>query len=418
MINNVHEFKHKSGLNVIFVPKPGFSERYAIFATKYGSMDSALKNALSGGIMEVPLGIAHFLEHKLFEQEQGNVMADYAVLGAKPNAFTSTSKTAYLFSCANNFEKCLRLLLNYVQNPYFTKENVENEKGIIAQEINMYLDNPDFMVYMNLLKGLYVEHPVRNDIAGTVESISFITPDILNLLYNTFYTPDNMVLVIVGDEQLEDIERIIDESIEDRWVNRESTGYVSEIMEESPGICEKILKIKMEVPTPIFAFGYKDNEVDGTPLNLCRKELEARILLEVMFGRSSDFYSELYNGGLINDTFYTFYEMGRGYAFAMLGGESKEPEKVIERIQKQITEAKRGNVIDEKNFSRIKNSMYGSFIKRFNSVEGVGRLYMNSYLNGVSVIDYFSLYDKIDYYSAMKQLKLFDESKSSISIAE
>lgn len=414
-MDKVLEYKHKSGLQVFFVPKPGYSERYAMFTTKYGSVDSSLKDIQTGGILDVPLGIAHFLEHKLFEQEKGNVMQDYARMGAKPNAFTSPTQTSYLFSCSTNFEPCLKLLLHYVQNPYFTPENVEKEKGIIGQEINMYLDNPDSRVYMNLLKALYVENPVKQDIVGSIESISLITPDILYLLYHTFYTPKNMVLVIVGDEKLEDIQRIVDESIEPQWETHAPTGYTANLIQEPIGICEKQILCQMDVATPLFMFGYKDSKFQGAPLELAKKEIQLKLLHEILFGSSSSFYNELYQEGLINDSFYTFYELERSFAYSAFGGEAKDPFKVIERIQKRIQEAKRGE-LEEADFNRIKNCSYGSFIKRFNSIEGICRMCTSAALADISVFDYFSLYDKIDFNGVMDQLAHFDESKTSISI--
>jgi len=416
-MDKIYEFNHKSGLPVIFIPKPGFSERYAMFTTKFGSADSCLTNLnlSSVGKMDVPQGIAHFLEHKLFEQKDGDVMSEYAKMGVRPNAFTSSTQTSYLFSCTNNFEPALKLLLNYVQNPYFTPENVDKEKGIIGQEINMYLDNPDSVIYMNFLRGLYVNNPVRNDIAGSIESISAITPDILYLLYNTFYTPENMVLVIVGDEEPSEIRRIVEESMEEQWVNRNSTGYAPYNVTEPMGIFEKYTEHKAEVSTPSFMFGYKDNQHFDDPIYLAKKEIEVKILLEMLFGRCSDFYGSLYSEGIINESFYSFYELERGFAYTAFGGESRESSRVIERIQKRIHEAKHGN-ISETDFSRIKRGSYGSFIKGFNSVEGVCRLYTNAALADVSVFDYFSLYDKIDFNSVVKRIKLFDESKSAISV--
>ena len=417
MLNNVTEYKHKSGLNVIYIKKPGFNERYAMFTTKYGAIDSFLKNTSTNETLEVPQGIAHFLEHKLFEQEDINVMQEYARLGASPNAFTSSVQTSYLFSCANNFEKSLRLLLKYVQSPFFTEQNVEKERGIIEQEINMYLDNPDAVVYMNFLKALYVAHPVRNDVAGTVESISNITPDLLNFLYNTYYIPENMVLTVSGDESEDVIKSIVDEEITKEWYSRERTGYVTDFPAEPKEVCQRKISAKMDVAMPNFIFGYKDVNDEENALERVKKELELKFVMEVLFGESSKFYATLYNEGLINDTFFNFYKSERSFSFAAFGGETKYPEKVVDKIKECIFDAKSGG-IDEEAFARIKNSNYGAFVKRLNSVERVGRLYTSAYFAGISVIDYFSLYDRINFNSAVKHLGLFDENRSAISIVE
>jgi len=415
MFENIFEFTHKSGLKVIFVPKPGFNERYAMFTTKYGSIDSTLESVKTGEILDVPLGIAHFLEHKLFEQEDGDVMEIYAKMGVRPNAFTSNTQTSYLFSCANNFNKSLELLLKYVQNPYFTEESVEKEKGIIEQEINMYLDNPSSMVYSNLMRGLYVNHSVRHEIIGSVESIGAITPDTLYMLYNTFYTPKNMVLVVVGDEEPSTIESIVNNSILDEWVGREPAGFTAITKDEPDVICEKSIRCEMDVSLPIFMMGYKDNELLCDPVASSKKNLELKFLQEILFGESSFFYDKLYSEGLINDTFFNFYELERSFAFSAFGGESREPERVVERIEQCIYDAKRGDV-SESDFKRVKKAAYGEFVRRFNSVEGVCRLYTNGYLADISVVDYFTLYDKINLDGVLSQLKVFDESMKSMSV--
>ena len=410
-----YRFQHPSGLTVLFVPKPGFQERYAMFTVKYGSADILFQKQSTGMPWEAPAGIAHFLEHKLFEQPEGSVDGLYAKMGAKSNAFTSTAQTSYLFSCASHFEECLRLLLHYVQNPYLTTENVEKEKGIIGQEINMYLDNPDTVLYMNMLRGLYHARSIRNDIAGSIESIRKITPEVLYQMYHTFYTPKNMLLVVVGDEQPETIERIVNESVEEHWVKGTPTGLTPIYEEEPQEIKQAYTEQKMDVSMPQFMIGYKDTDIFSTPLERCKREVELQILHELLFGKSSDFYEELYNEGLINDGFYNTYELERGYALSILGGESKEPQAVLERIAKRVEQVEQGLIL-QKDFQRIKNSRYGSFVKQFNSIEGICRLYTTLGLMDVRVIDYFSLYDKIDFNSVLGQWKHFDLQKATLSV--
>ncbi len=410
------EYRHNSGLKVILAKMPGYSEKFAMFTTKYGSVDSVLRNETAvGGTIDVPLGTAHFLEHKLFEQKDIDIMSKYAELGARPNAFTSHTQTSYLFSCTENFDKCLALLLDFVQTPFFTDENVEKEKGIIGQEINMYLDNPDSVVYTNFMKGMYIENPVKNDIAGSIESISQIMPDILYVLYNTFYTPENMVLVIAGDVDFDEVQKIVDRGMKKEWTGRKKTGYVSQIPREPWGIAEKFTERKMSVSIPLFMFGYKGWSPEEEPVLTAKRELEMQILVEMLFGKSSDFYGELYGEGLINESFYGFYDSERSFEYSAFGGESKSPEKVVDRIQKRISEAKKGN-ISEKDFERIKKSAYGSFIKKFNFAESICRIYTALMLEGIPPIDYFSLYDKINFNNVTEQLKHFDESKSVISV--
>ena len=191
--------KLDSGLDVLLIPKKGYIKKYAIFSTKYGSNDNKFIPINENDVIQVPEGIAHFLEHKLFEEPEGNIFDEFSKLGTNVNAFTNFNQTSYLFSCTDNFCESLELLIKFVQNPYFTDENVEKEKGIIAQEIKMYEDNPGWRVFFNALKGMYFEHPVKIDIAGTIESIQNIDKETLYKCYNTFYNPKNMVLVTVGE---------------------------------------------------------------------------------------------------------------------------------------------------------------------------------------------------------------------------
>ena len=209
----LYEYVHESGLKVLFVKKPGYNKKTAMFGTNYGSIDNVFKVQGSDKEIVVPDGIAHFLEHKLFEQEDGNMLDKFSKLGASPNAFTSFNQTVYYFSCADLFEENFRMLLSYVQNPWLTDENVEKEKGIIGQEIRMYEDNPNWRVFFNLLDCLYVNHPVKLDIAGSIESISKITKELLYDCYHTFYTPSNMVVVVVGDLVPEEVFSIVENMI-------------------------------------------------------------------------------------------------------------------------------------------------------------------------------------------------------------
>ncbi|PKM80037.1 MAG: peptidase M16, partial [Firmicutes bacterium HGW-Firmicutes-13] len=282
------------GLEVFVLPKKGYNKKYASFATKFGSIDSKFYVGKNGGVLEVPDGVAHFLEHKLFEEEGGNVFDEFGRLGASANAYTNFNMTNYLFSSTDNFEECFELLLNFVQKPYFTKESVEKEKGIIEQEIRMYQDNPGWRIFFNLLGLLYRVHPVRKDIAGTVESIQEIDENVLYKCYQTFYHPSNMALFVVGDLDAPKIIEQVKVNLEKR--NYEVLGEIKRIYPEEPaGIAKRVAEENMEVSQPLLNLGFKDRNIGFTGRDLLKKEISTELLLEIIFGKSSGLYDKLYD---------------------------------------------------------------------------------------------------------------------------
>ncbi|HZJ83587.1 MAG TPA: pitrilysin family protein, partial [Clostridia bacterium] len=286
--------KLKSGLNLYILPKPGYNEQFAIYATQYGSNDSEFVPLDQKDPIRVPDGIAHFLEHKLFEEEEGNVFEEYSKLGAQPNAFTNFNMTAYHFTSTGNFYECLEVLMGFVGRPYFTDENVEKEKGIIAQEIKMYEDNPNWRVYFNLLKGVYHNHPVREDIAGTVESIYEIDKETLYECYRTFYHPTNMVLFIAGDV---DPDKVIQQA-EEHFVRQKSENVGGEIIriypEEPTDVFKDRIEESLAVSRPMFALGFKDGDITGGGDRLLEKIIANDIIMDMLVGPSSDTYNRLY----------------------------------------------------------------------------------------------------------------------------
>ena len=409
----LYEYTHSSGLKVYVLPKKGYYKKFAAFGTRYGSIDSEFVVPGDTESLKVPDGIAHFLEHKLFEQKDGNVMDKYAALGASPNAFTSFNQTVYLFSCTEKFQECFELLLDYVQNPYITEESVEREKGIIGQEIKMYEDDPNWRVYFNLLSALYNEHPVKKDIAGTVESISHINREILYQCFKTFYHPSNMVIVAGGDIDYEDVFKSVDKFIEAKTNEGEIKRIYSQ---EIPQIHKDYVEQSMEVSIPLFYFGYKDTCSWKIGSEAMEREVAMKILLEMFFGRSSDIYDELYRGGLINSSFGFDYTLEADYAYSMIGGESPEPLEV-KRIVVQKLDGFKKNGLNKMNFERTKRMMKGRFVRSLNSVEKVCRGFLSTCFNGVNVFDYYEIYDTIDFnYTKKVFLEHFDEKKLSLSV--
>ncbi|MCX7921319.1 MAG: insulinase family protein [Clostridia bacterium] len=389
----MHVYQHKSGLKAFVIPKKGYYKKYATFSTHYGSINNEFIVPGEKEVTRVPDGIAHFLEHKLFEQKDGSVMDKFSELGSNPNAYTGFSQTVYLFSCTDKFNQNFRLLLDFVQNPYITEESVEKEKGIIGQEIKMYEDDSGWRAYFNLLKAFYKNNPVRIDIAGTVDSISKINRDVLYKCYNTFYHPSNMVILVVGDVDHKEVFEHVEKSIS----VTDSIPEIKRIFPEEPTtLNETYIEQSLEVSTPLFQMGFKDNRLDTKGIDCLKHEIAVKILLGMIMGRSSKLFNELYSEGLINSTFEYDYTIEESYAFSMFGGESSNPEKVKERILNSVNAMKQ-NGLDSHIYDRIKKAMQGRLIKQLNSIERISHSFISVYFKGVSLFDYFDVYDKITF---------------------
>jgi len=378
--------KLDNGLEVFILPKEGYSRQFAIFATNFGSIDSKFKIPGESEINEVPDGVAHFLEHKLFEEEKGNVFDKFSKLGASANAYTNFTNTAYLFSCTNNFYQSLEVLLGFVQNPYFTHENVEKEKGIIGQEIRMYDDNGEWRSFFNLLQALYHNHPVRIDIAGTVESISKIDKDVLYKCYNTFYHPDNMMLFIAGDVDVNKTIEVIEKNILSETLERPE-----DIMRFYPDEPKEIYKNRIEqhltVSQPLFNIGFKDQDVGYGGERLFIKDIGTTVLMEMIFGKGSDIYTDLYREGLINDTFSFDFNSQIDYSYSILGGESPDPDRVAEILKEKVTGI-RPEHLTEKDFYLARNKLLGRYLKNFNSLDHIASNFVAFHFNGINFLEF------------------------------
>ncbi len=374
-----------NGLPVYVLPKRGYNKKYATFATKYGSIDNVFRTP-EAGTVEVPDGIAHFLEHKLFEQEEGNVFDEFAGLGASANAYTTYTTTTYLFSATDNFYESLRVLLRLVQDPYFTVENVEKEKGIIEQEIRMYEDMPEARVGSNLMRAMYSAHPVRIDVVGTVESIRLITRDMLYKCYETFYRPQNMAVLVVGDVEPA---RVFDEVAAGTGFGGRTGG--GDIVRVFPGEPEEVatgrVSEEMVVASPLLEIGFKDNPGGLRGMDLLEREVATKVLLETMFGRSSDLYSSIYEQGLVDEKFGATHESEMEYAASFAGGESRDPQRLHALIMRYIEETRRTG-LEEAAVDRAVRKMSGEFVSLFNSPERMAYRF-NAYLfKGINLFDY------------------------------
>ena len=319
-----YRLRHPSGLSIYVWPKPGYKACYATFAARYGSIDTAFMRQGDAAPTVVPAGIAHYLEHKLFESEDGDAFSRYAKTGASANAYTSFDRTAYLFSCTDRFEESLEILLDFVQSPYFTEETVKKEQGIIGQEIRMCEDNPERRVLFNLLRGLYAVHPVRLDIAGTVESIAEITPELLYGCYETFYNLHNMVLAVSGNVTPEQVLRVADRMLRPGPDRRVERAPFSEPREAVSSRVED----RMPVAAPLFYLGYKVPmpSESGVRCSTPEETVSAAVLAELLGGRSSALYARLMDEGLVNTSFDVDYFDGPGFAAWLIGGESRDPD--------------------------------------------------------------------------------------------
>lgn len=358
------ETTHSSGLKIRIVKKPGKSRKTAMLATKFGSINRNFE--YNGELITIPNGTAHFLEHKLFEGKHGNAFDFYAKTGAKANAYTSNDKTAYYFVCTDKFEENLSILLSFVSNPYLTDENVEKEKGIIGQEIKMYDDDPTWQGYFGLIRCLYKDHPVKYDIAGSVEDIAPITVDTLMSCYNTFYHPSNMVLAVCGDI---DENRVLE--LCDEYLKPSDSITISQILpRESEGVVTPVMEKIMPVARPLFNIGIKDLDTELSGIELAKKEMEIEMLTEIMFGPSTPFYKNLYDKGVINSEFDSAYELSDTFAFVCFAGESDEPQTVLQAIRDEIDKFFKSGFTHDR-FVQVRNTLYGCIIASCDNVSTI-----------------------------------------------
>ena len=375
---------HKSGLTVYVLPKKEHSKSYAAFATRYGSIDYKFITPGENEYTEIPDGVAHFLEHKLFEQPDGsNAFDAYSMTGANANAFTSFNSTVYLYSCTDKFYENLEILLDFVSNPYFTKENVDKEQGIIGQEIRMYDDDPGWRVFFNMLDCMYVNHPIKKDIAGTVESIAQIDKDLLFKCYNTFYNPTNMILFTCGDVDCDEVSKLVD-----KHITASPNSEIKRFETEEPKRVNKPYKEqKLSISTPIFQMGFKDTDVGFDGTELLKKEIITSLLIEILLGEGSDLYNKLYSEGLINDSFDCDFEAEPGYGFSSLGGESPDPEKV----QQIVLDTFENLEITEEEFERAKKVEIARYLRMWNSVEGLSNTMVSDLFKNINIFEYSSI---------------------------
>ena len=375
------------------------------------TVDTTFKTNEDPDFVTVPEGIAHYLEHKLFENDECDAFDLYAKTGANANAYTSFDKTAYLFSCSQKFEENLRILLGFVQEPYFTDATVAKEQGIIGQEIRMYEDDTGWRVFFNCLQAMYEKNPVRIDIAGTIESIAKIDKDLLYRCYNTFYNLNNMVIAVAGNFDVDKTLEICDELLKPS----KDHGLQVIVPDEPLTVHEKRNVQKLSCAIPLFNIGWKFPAYSGK--EQLEKYIVYNILMELCLGRTSDFYNRMYEDGLLNDAFNVGVFCGRGFFSVIADGESTDPDKVLSEIEKELFRLRKEG-LDEDEFITIHNKTYGELVAGFNNVESVANAMISQEINDVGIYDGIEITANTTFADIKSALDDFDIENNSISIIE
>ena len=395
------------------IPRSGHHRRFASVTVRYGSVDNRFVPPGSTAPVEVPAGIAHFLEHKLFEDEAGNVFDRFAALGASANAYTSHTHTSYHFTTTGDFPAAYALLLEFVQRPYFTPETVKKEQGIIEQEIKMYLDDPQWRVYQNLLEALFQEYPVRLDIAGTVESVRRIRVEDLYLCYRAFYRPAQTVVCVSGDVDPAEVAQLTSRLMPPGAAEAEVRRLYPE---EPPGVAFPRREEAMAVAEPVLYLGFKEGSTGERGEPLLRRELATQLLLDTLVGRASPLFSRLYEEGLIDDRFGASYLGEIFYGASILGGETPQPDRLEEELRRGIAAARSAGV-DRAAFERGRRKLMGEALRSFNSPQAAARAFGSGYLRGIGPYDYLEALDALGLEDLEKRLaEHFREDNLAVSV--
>lgn len=399
----VYSEKLENGLNVFIIPKRGFQKTFVTYTTAFGSLDFRFKPHDQNSFVTVPDGVAHFLEHKLFEKEDGDVFTDFAEHDAQVNAFTTFDRTSYLFSATNHIEDNILRLLKMVESPYFTKATVEKEKGIIAEEIKMYQEQPGYKLMFNTLRSMYHTHPVRVDIAGSVESIYNITKDDLYRCYHTFYHPSNMVLFVVGDVIPEHILNIVQQHESARQIEAQP-AIERDPLNESPHIVQSKVSEAMAIQSPRLMLGFKNHLYPVTDLQRVKEDIEMSFFFELIYGEETEFYQRILDDALIDETFSYQTVIEPTYSFSLITSATTEPDQLKQRLLDAL-HANYGQVKDQEGFDLLKKQFIGEYISSLNAPEYIANQYTKYYFDGVSLFELLDIIDDITLESMNETVK-------------
>lgn len=407
--------KHKSGLRVYVMPKSGYSKSYALIGTHFGSIDSRFQVENEPNQTVLPEGVAHFLEHKLFEQPDGSVVfAEYAKYGANANAFTSFNMTCYLFECTQHVSENLDILLNFVTQPYFTDENVAKEQGIIGQEIKMYEDDADWCCMINLLQALYHQHPVRQDIAGSVESIAEIDKALLYKCYRNFYNMGNMALFVIGDITTDIVAECVERNLE--HYDLAPTFPKRDYGDEPTTVKKEFISQHLDVSVPVFTIGFKDDDIGYDGKELLKKNIEYSVINEIAFGKTSAIYNKLYDDGFIHGYLSFEYEGEKTYGFTMISGESEEPKRVKEIVLQGLKKLQNDG-IQKEDFDRLMRAFWGRFIKQFDNITSIAHGFLTNEFNNIGLFDYLDVANCVTLESVNQRLRQsFSKENCALSV--
>ena len=384
-----YKLSHKSGLDIYVFPKK-MTSSYAVFGTEYGSVDNCFRIKGEGEYTTVPDGIAHYLEHRMFTQKDGSDITErFSECGADSNAYTSLNKTVYLCDSTDDFEGALQALLEFVTEPNFTEELVERERGIIIQEIKMTDDSPYSRGYRLLLEALYKNNSARVDIAGTIESVSEITADMLNKCYKTFYNPNNMAVVVCGDITPEKVMEIADKAIPADFVGVEVERLYS--YDEPNEVYKALVEDYMEVSKPIFTIGVKDNVIVADSCERMKRFAEMAVLCELVFSRSGELYNYLFENGKITPDFSASYTTSKTFAFTLISGEADEPTEILEYIKNHI----KAFTYTNEDLERCKRVLYAEFVMDFDSTEEIANNMIDYIFEGFDLFSYGELIENV-----------------------
>ncbi|WP_407271514.1 EF-P 5-aminopentanol modification-associated protein YfmH [Radiobacillus sp. PE A8.2] len=399
----IHSEKLANGLHVFLLPKPEMAKTFGIFSTNYGSIDQTFVPIGESEPVTVPDGIAHFLEHKLFEKEDRDVFQDFTKRGASANAFTSFTKTAYLFSATSNIDENVSTLIDFVQDPYFSDQSVEKEKGIIAQEIRMYDDQPDWRSFFGTIQSLYHHHPVQIDIAGSVESIEKITKEDLYTCYHTFYHPSNMTLFVAGNFEPENMMKLIKENQAEK-----SFAELNEIdrsfPEEPNDVAKKKHVIHMPVSVPKCMVGLKESATYVDNVSFLKAELLSSMLLDYYFSKSGEYYQELYEKDLIDNSFSFEANLEKNFGFSIIGGNTTEPDALAKKLTSMLNNFKEVT-LNHDDFERMKRKKIGQFLRALNSLEFVSNQFIHYNLLGIDLFEVLPVIEALTVEEANQFLK-------------
>ena len=406
-----YKIKHDSGLSIFVFPKE-MSSTYGIFSVNFGG--SSVEYIKDGENITLPLGCAHFLEHKLFENSDGSNADDiFSSLGAFDNAYTSNERTAYLFSATDNVRECISQLLSFVTDPYFTGKTVKKEIGIIAEEIRGCVDDPYDRCYMNMLDSMYFSNPVKNEICGSEKSISKITPDVLYRCCKDFYTPENMVLALCGNVSVEETVDIVDRVI---GKDRKAFDIAYKSFEEPKTVKRAFAEKRMPVGKPLFCIGIKDQDIPEDPVERYRKAEGVNILLHMMFSEAGEFYLDMLESGMVSPGFDSGYSASPKTAYVMISGESDHPEELLRRIKEHIASCRKKGLSRE-DFERERKCLYSSFVADFDSTEDIAFALTSYAYDGVDLFEYPDIVESIsfEYISELLE-KIFADEYFSLSV--